>query len=31
MPAPELWRQYIELTETKESLKGYLAIGPIHH
>jgi len=34
MPAPEIWRQYIGLTEIEESfknLKGDLAIRPIHH
>jgi len=34
MPAPEIWRQYIGLTEIEESfknLKGDLAIRPIFH
>jgi hypothetical protein len=34
MPAPEIWRQYIGLTEVEESfrnLKGDLGIRPIHH
>ena len=34
MTAPEIWRQYIGLTEIEESfknLKGDLAIRPIHH
>ncbi|NNF07150.1 MAG: IS1634 family transposase [Candidatus Eisenbacteria bacterium] len=34
MPAPEIWRQYIGLTEIEESfknLKGDLAIRPVYH
>jgi transposase len=34
MPAPEIWRQYIGLTEVEESfrnLKGDLGIRPIYH
>ena len=34
MPAAEIWRQYIGLTEVEESfrnLKGDLGIRPIHH
>lgn len=34
MPATEVWKQYIGVTEIEESfrnLKGDLAIRPIHH